>query len=59
MADALGLGPSGAIRGGSSPFSRTRFEQVAFGLRVQPIGSSHPLPHHDLARFGMTDNITA
>ena len=24
MADALGLGPSGAIRGGSSPFSRTR-----------------------------------
>ena len=23
MADALGLGPSGAIRGGSSPFSRT------------------------------------
>src|SRR5258708_3419462 len=25
MADALGLGPSGAIRGGSSPFSRTNF----------------------------------
>ena len=24
MADALGLGPSGDIRGGSSPFSRTR-----------------------------------
>jgi hypothetical protein len=23
MADALGLGPSGEIRGGSSPFSRT------------------------------------
>jgi hypothetical protein len=23
LADALGLGPSGAIRGGSSPFSRT------------------------------------
>ncbi len=23
MADALGLGPSGAIHGGSSPFSRT------------------------------------
>ena len=24
MADALGLGPSGEIRGGSSPFSRTK-----------------------------------
>jgi hypothetical protein len=31
MADALGLGPSGAIRGGSSPFSRTRLEQVVYG----------------------------
>jgi hypothetical protein len=32
MADALGLGPSGAIRGGSSPFSRTNF---TFGVELR------------------------
>ena len=35
MADALGLGPSGAIRGGSSPFSRTNF---TFG--IEPAGEA-------------------
>jgi hypothetical protein len=44
MADALGLGPSGAIRGGSSPFSRTRLEQVVYGVRYGVRLDSKSLP---------------
>lgn len=40
MADALGLGPSGEIRGGSSPFSRTKShsnpERDAMSQQNQP-----------------------
>ena len=44
MADALGLGPSGAIRGGSSPFSRTRLEPVVYGVRLGVRLDSKSLP---------------
>jgi hypothetical protein len=47
MADALGLGPSGEIRGGSSPFSRTNI--------LTPASTPH-IPHKSrMRRCARTD----
>jgi hypothetical protein len=42
MADALGLGPSGEIRGGSSPFSRTRFKQLQLNPERDSMSQQNP-----------------
>lgn len=50
MADALGLGPSGEIRGGSSPFSRTKFSaSVPDGDFLEQESPSLRLRHKPIA----------
>src|SRR5258708_20128579 len=44
MADALGLGPSGEIRGGSSPFSRTNSPHLLSTASSGLATSSYPVP---------------